>query len=128
MIYGVFYCPQKSEAFRNFWVVFRNCELGWAYLVRVMAGCSRPQAALRHRQKTAKRSRSNVLGNQRRFRTDGSYSRCHPPVQASSMDGIPVADVDLGIVALRLYEPSGERATEQGNGFCRTLERNVSES
>jgi hypothetical protein len=26
MIYGVFYCLQKSEVFRNFRVVFRNCE------------------------------------------------------------------------------------------------------
>ncbi|EPA95463.1 hypothetical protein PG5_41910 [Pseudomonas sp. G5(2012)] len=24
MIYGVFYYPQESESFRNFWHVFRN--------------------------------------------------------------------------------------------------------
>jgi hypothetical protein len=26
MIYGVFYWPRESDEFRNFWVVFRNCE------------------------------------------------------------------------------------------------------
>lgn len=35
MSYGVFYCLQESEVFRNFWVVFRNSER-WTTLIMVM--------------------------------------------------------------------------------------------